>query len=156
MSFRRFMVCDLIGMLSWIGLIVGLGYAIGHPAVQVAKAISHYALLVTIAVVAIAVAIAVLRAREAAARRPHRRSDKRDHGETSIRSGSSRTAREATVQQPEGSCLVLTSPRPATVCPLVVSAAETLTSPTPKAFAIRSACAGGRSETMRAGARHSR
>ena len=68
MSLRRFMVFDLLGMLSWIGLIVGLGYAIGHPAVQVAKAISHYALLVTIAVVAIAVPIAVLRARNAAAR----------------------------------------------------------------------------------------
>jgi membrane protein DedA with SNARE-associated domain len=68
MSLRRFMAFDLLGMLSWIGLIVGLGYAVGHPAVQVAKAISHYALLVTIAVVAIAVAIAVLRTRRAAAR----------------------------------------------------------------------------------------
>ena len=70
MSLRRFMAYDLIGMLSWIGLIVGLGYAVGRPAVQVAKAISHYALLVTIAVVAIAVAIAVLRTRWAAAGRP--------------------------------------------------------------------------------------
>ena len=55
-------------MLSWIGLIVGLGYAIGHPAVQVAKAISRYGLLATIALVAIALAIAVLRARRG--RRP--------------------------------------------------------------------------------------
>ncbi len=62
------MAFDLLGMLSWSGLIVGLGYAVGHPAVKVAKAISHYALLVTIAVVAIAVAIAVLRTRSAAAR----------------------------------------------------------------------------------------
>jgi membrane protein DedA with SNARE-associated domain len=68
MSLRRFMAFDLLGMLSWIGLIVGLGYAVGHPAVQVAKAISHYALLATIAVVAIAVAIAGLRMRRAAAR----------------------------------------------------------------------------------------
>jgi membrane protein DedA with SNARE-associated domain len=67
MSLRRFMVFDLIGMLAWIGLIVGLGYAVGHPAVQVAKAISHYGLLATIAVVVIAVAIAVLRTRRAAA-----------------------------------------------------------------------------------------
>jgi membrane-associated protein len=66
MSFRRFLVFDLIGLLSWIGLIVGLGYAIGHPAVQVAKAISHYALLATIAVVALATVIGVLRARMAA------------------------------------------------------------------------------------------
>jgi membrane-associated protein len=68
MSLRRFMVFDLLGMLSWIGLIVGLGYAVGHPAVDVAKAISHYALLSTIALVAIAMVIAVLRARWAAAR----------------------------------------------------------------------------------------
>jgi len=68
MSLRRFMVFALLGMLSWIGLIVGLGYAIGHPAVQVAKAISHYGLLVTIALVAIALAIAVLRTRRAAGR----------------------------------------------------------------------------------------
>jgi membrane protein DedA with SNARE-associated domain len=67
MSLRRFLVFDLIGMLAWIGLIVGLGYAIGHPAVQVAKAISHYALLATIVVVAVAFAVGVLRARRAAA-----------------------------------------------------------------------------------------
>jgi membrane protein DedA with SNARE-associated domain len=60
------MVFDLIGVLAWIGLIVGLGYAIGHPAVQVAKAISHYALLFTIVVVVIAFAVGVLRARRAA------------------------------------------------------------------------------------------
>jgi len=68
MSFRRFIVFDVLGMLSWIGLIVGLGYAIGHPAVQVAKAISRYGLLITIALVAIALAIAVLRTRRAASR----------------------------------------------------------------------------------------
>lgn len=68
MSFRRFVIFDLPGMLSWIGLIVGLGYAIGHPAVQVSKAISRYGLLATIALVAIALAIAVLRTRRAAAR----------------------------------------------------------------------------------------
>ncbi len=65
MSLRRFLVFDLLGMLAWVGLIVGLGYAVGHPAVQVAKAISHYALLATIGVVAIAVAVAMLRARRA-------------------------------------------------------------------------------------------
>ena len=68
MSLRRFIVFDLLGLLSWIWLIVGLGYAVGHPAVQVAKAISHYGLLITIALVAIALAIAVLRTRKAAAR----------------------------------------------------------------------------------------
>jgi membrane-associated protein len=61
MTFRRFIIFDLLGMLSWIGVIIGLGYAAGHPAVQVAKAISHYGLLATVAVVAIAVTIAVVR-----------------------------------------------------------------------------------------------
>jgi len=68
MSLRRFMAFDFLGMLAWIGVIVGLGYAVGHPAVQVAKAISHYALLATIVVVAIAIVVGVLRARRAAAR----------------------------------------------------------------------------------------
>ena len=68
MSFRRFMVFDVVGMLAWIGLIVGLGYAVGHPAVQVAKAISHYALLITIAAVAFVIAVGVLRTRRAAAK----------------------------------------------------------------------------------------
>jgi membrane protein DedA with SNARE-associated domain len=62
------MVFDLVGMLSWIGAIVGLGFVIGHPAVQVAKAISHYALIITIALVAVAIAVGVLRTRRAAAR----------------------------------------------------------------------------------------
>jgi membrane-associated protein len=67
MSLRRFMVFDVLGMLAWIGLIVGLGYAIGHPAVQLAKAISHYALLATIALVGIAIVVGVVRGRRAAA-----------------------------------------------------------------------------------------
>lgn len=66
MTLRRFIVFDLAGLLAWIGLIVGLGYAVGHPAVQVAKAISHYALLITVAIVAIAIAVGALRARRAA------------------------------------------------------------------------------------------
>jgi membrane protein DedA with SNARE-associated domain len=68
MKLRRFILYDLIGLFSWIALIVGLGYAIGHPAVQVAKTISRYALLTTIAVVAVAIAIGMLRAWRAAGR----------------------------------------------------------------------------------------
>jgi membrane-associated protein len=66
MSLRRFMLFDTVGMLAWIGLIVGLGYAVGHPAVQIAKAISHYGLLATIALIAIAVPVAAFRARRIA------------------------------------------------------------------------------------------
>jgi membrane-associated protein len=68
MSLRRFLIFDVLGMLSWIALIVGLGYAIGHPAVHVAKTISHYGLLLTVALVAIALAIAMLRARRGSER----------------------------------------------------------------------------------------
>jgi membrane-associated protein len=68
MSFRRFMAFDLLGMASWIGLIVGLGYAIGHPAVHVAKEISHYGLVATLVLVFVALGIASLRARWATAR----------------------------------------------------------------------------------------
>jgi membrane protein DedA with SNARE-associated domain len=63
MSLRRFIAFDLLGMLAWIGLIVGTGYAVGHPAVKVAKAISHYGLVATIAVVAVAFTITMLRTR---------------------------------------------------------------------------------------------
>ena len=70
MRLRRFMVFDLLGMLAWISVIVGLGYAVGHPAVQVAKAISHYALLATIALVAIAIVVGSSFARRAQGRSP--------------------------------------------------------------------------------------
>jgi membrane protein DedA with SNARE-associated domain len=66
MRFRRFIVLDVIGWLSWVGLIVGLGYAIGHPAVHVAKEISHYGLITTFALVFVAVGIGTFRAQRAA------------------------------------------------------------------------------------------
>ncbi len=53
MRFWVFLVLDLIGSLLWIGVCVGLGYAIGQSAVDVAKGISHYALYLTIALVVV-------------------------------------------------------------------------------------------------------
>ena len=53
MRLRTFLLLDLIGSLLWIALCVGLGYAIGQRAVDVAKGVSRYALYVTIALVAI-------------------------------------------------------------------------------------------------------
>ena len=55
MGFPRFLLLDVIGTSIWIGLIVGLGYALGHPAVNVAHTISHYSLLITIAIVVVTV-----------------------------------------------------------------------------------------------------
>ena len=57
-----FLVCNTIGCLLWVGLMVGLGYAIGHPAVSVAKTISHDALLATIALFVLVIIVAVIRA----------------------------------------------------------------------------------------------
>jgi membrane protein DedA with SNARE-associated domain len=51
MRLTTFLLLDLIGSLLWIGLGVGLGYAIGQKAVDVAHAISHYALWATLALV---------------------------------------------------------------------------------------------------------
>lgn len=62
MGLARFLALDLLGTLSWIGLIVGLGYAIGQDAVDVAKSISHYSLLVTIGLVVAIVAWSMWRA----------------------------------------------------------------------------------------------
>jgi membrane protein DedA with SNARE-associated domain len=53
MRLRTFLLLDLIGSLLWIGLCVGLGYAIGQRAVDVARGISHYALVATIALIAV-------------------------------------------------------------------------------------------------------
>ena len=50
-----FLVLDLIGSLLWIALCVGLGYAIGQRAVDVAHAVSRYALYLTIALVVVVV-----------------------------------------------------------------------------------------------------
>jgi membrane-associated protein len=51
MRLSTFLFLDLVGSLLWIALGVGLGYAIGQRAVDVAHAISHYALWGTIALV---------------------------------------------------------------------------------------------------------
>jgi membrane-associated protein len=62
MRLRRFLVLDLIGTFGWIAMIVGLGYALGRPAVHVAHEITHYSLLITIGLVVISVALAAWRA----------------------------------------------------------------------------------------------
>ena len=51
MRLLTFVILDVIGTLLWAGLLVGLGYALGHHAVVVAQAISHYGLWVSIGLV---------------------------------------------------------------------------------------------------------
>jgi membrane-associated protein len=55
MRLTTFLILDAIGALLRIGLLVGLGYALGHHAVVAAKAISHYSLWFTIGIVALTV-----------------------------------------------------------------------------------------------------
>jgi membrane protein DedA with SNARE-associated domain len=65
-----FLVLDAIGAALWVGLVVGLGYAIGQPAVDVVHTIGRYSLWVTLGIVA-TIVIAQVRA----ARRRGRDSD---------------------------------------------------------------------------------
>ncbi|MGI8903060.1 MAG: DedA family protein [Solirubrobacteraceae bacterium] len=51
MSLGRFLVLDVVAGLLRIGLLGALGYAIGHPAIQVTKEISHYGLVLGILIV---------------------------------------------------------------------------------------------------------
>ena len=62
MSLRRFLVLDLLGSALWVALITGLGYAIGHGAINVAHAITHYGLVLTLALIPAALIIVSLRA----------------------------------------------------------------------------------------------
>jgi membrane protein DedA with SNARE-associated domain len=69
MRLITFLALDLIGCLLWIALCVGLGYAIGQEAVDVAKAVGRYALWVTIGLVVVIVARQMWTQRRAASGR---------------------------------------------------------------------------------------
>ena len=55
MRLITFIILDIIGELLWVGLLAALGYELGHRAVVVAQAISHYGLWISIALVVIIV-----------------------------------------------------------------------------------------------------
>ncbi len=63
LSIWMWFLCNTLGCALWVGLMVGLGYAIGSPAVHVAKTISHYALISTIVIIVVAMVLAVFQAR---------------------------------------------------------------------------------------------
>jgi membrane protein DedA with SNARE-associated domain len=56
MSWVTFLILDAIGSLAWVGLLAGLGWALGQRAIDVAQEISKYGLWVTIAIVVLVVA----------------------------------------------------------------------------------------------------
>ena len=51
MNVITFLVLDVIGTALWVGMLAGLGYALGHHAVVVAQTVSKYGLWFTIALV---------------------------------------------------------------------------------------------------------
>ena len=60
MRLVTFLILDLIGALLWVGLLAGLGYALGHSAVVAAMAVSRYSWWFTIGIVALSV-LAIVR-----------------------------------------------------------------------------------------------
>jgi len=66
MSVWTFIIGDLIGLMLWVGLLVGLGWAIGHPAVDFVNQVGHYSLWITIGLIAVVVAVASVRGRRLA------------------------------------------------------------------------------------------
>jgi membrane-associated protein len=65
MRLRTFLALDVVGTLLWVGPIVGLGYAVGKPAVDVVHRINHYSTLLAIAVVLVAIVLQSRRRRQA-------------------------------------------------------------------------------------------
>ena len=55
MRLTTFLILDLAGALLWAGLLCGLGYALGHPAVVAATVISRYSWWFTIGIAALSV-----------------------------------------------------------------------------------------------------
>ncbi|HEX3929924.1 MAG TPA: DedA family protein [Nocardioides sp.] len=55
MRLRTFLALDVVGTLLWVGPVVGLGYAIGRPAVDVVHRIDHYATILTIVVIVLVI-----------------------------------------------------------------------------------------------------
>jgi membrane protein DedA with SNARE-associated domain len=67
MRLRTFLALDVVGTLLWVGPVVGLGYAVGTPAVDVAHRIDHYSTLLTVVVVVLLIAVQARRRRRALA-----------------------------------------------------------------------------------------
>lgn len=57
MRLRTFLALDLLGTALWVGPVVGLGYAIGRPAVDVVDRIDRYSTYLVLAVVGVMVLV---------------------------------------------------------------------------------------------------
>ena len=79
-SLVTFLVLDLIGTMLWTGMLIGLGYALGHHAVVVAQSVSRYGLWFSIAIIMLIIVTQVRSARaerDAAASKPALRAAER-------------------------------------------------------------------------------
>jgi membrane-associated protein len=65
MPLWTFLLGDLMGLMLWEALLVGLGWAIGHPAVHIVGEIGHYSLWVTIGLIVAIIAFGAFRQRRA-------------------------------------------------------------------------------------------
>ena len=59
MRLITFIILDIIGSLMWAGALASLGYELGHHAVVVAQAISHYGLWISLGLVAVIIVFQV-------------------------------------------------------------------------------------------------
>ena len=66
MRLRTFILLDLLGTSMWVLLNVGLGYLIGQSAVDIAKAVSRYALILTVVLVVVVVVVQIRRSMRSA------------------------------------------------------------------------------------------
>jgi membrane protein DedA with SNARE-associated domain len=67
MRLRTFLVLDVVGTLLWVGPIVGLGYAIGQPAVDVVDRIEHYSTFLAFGAAVVVIGLQARRRRLASA-----------------------------------------------------------------------------------------
>src|SRR3954471_23135124 len=67
MRLRTFLALDVVGTLLWVGPIVGLGYAVGRPAVDVLHRIDHSSTILTVGVVVVVIGLQARRSRRAVA-----------------------------------------------------------------------------------------
>jgi membrane protein DedA with SNARE-associated domain len=58
-----FVIGDAVGLMFWDGLLIGLGWAIGHRAVHLVNVIDHYSLWITIGVIILTCVAVPLRRR---------------------------------------------------------------------------------------------
>jgi membrane protein DedA with SNARE-associated domain len=65
MRLRTFLALDLLGTLLWVSPVVGLGYTIGRPAVDVVRRVDHYSTLLTVVVVLVVIGVQARRRRAA-------------------------------------------------------------------------------------------